>query len=148
MSTGTYVGLRVLPHSAKKLKQYCVDNGIAITTAQWERRLHTTLIYSRINLPTFVADPKKSFSATFDGFDLFDGQNPGENPLVVRLSSPLLLARHKFIRQEFGATHDYPSYEPHVTLTYNFTGNISELQPIDFNISLGLEYSEDIKHFT
>lgn len=46
---------------------------------------------------------------------------------------------------ENNATYDYPIFQPHITLTYNYTGkDIANLPTIDFDIILGEEYVEDL----
>jgi 2'-5' RNA ligase len=148
MSTGTYVGLRVLPQSAVKLAEYCKSIHIDINPRSvWERRLHVTLIYSRVHCPELSPDPSKIYSASFDGFDLFTGQTGKTDVLVMKLKSPGVVNRHEQLMREHGATFDHAKFRPHVTLAYDFkTLALSHLPPPDFDLKLGLEYSEDIRN--
>ena len=82
--------------------------------------LHTSIVYSRSvcdeirNIPISLpirATPKR--------FDLFDS---GDNTtcLVLLLESDGLDFLHHHSREFYAATHDYPEYQPHITLSYDY----------------------------
>lgn len=147
MRKGTYVGVRVLPGSASTLAEYCKQHGIQMSGgSQWERRLHSTIIYSRNHCPNLVADPKKLYVAYVMGFEFFTSDSGEDDVLVVRLDCPQLVGRHLELMRQHNATYDHAQYRPHVTLSYDASSvKIENLTPIKFPILLGLEYCEDLR---
>jgi hypothetical protein len=82
--------------------------------------LHTTIVYSRSvcdeirNIPIILP-----IKATPKRFDLFDS---GGNTtcLVLILESEGLDFLHHHSREFYSATHDFPEYHPHITLSYDY----------------------------
>ncbi len=66
--------------------------------------------------------------------------------LVAKLHAPSVAFRHREICLVHGATHDYMSYTPHITLQYDCDDSvdISRLKIPDFSIVLSGEYVEDL----
>jgi len=142
---GTYVGLRVLPPSGPKLYEFAKANGLVLSKSSFERRLHTTVLYSRKPCPAIIADPEVHI-AQFEDYALFTNTDDGKNTvLVVKLNAPSVVARHIKLMAEHGASHDFPTFQPHITLTMAFYGDVHKLKPIDFPIYLGQEYVEELK---
>ena len=57
------------------------------------------------------------------------------------MDSPELEKAHKEIRDKYGATHDYPDYHPHVTISYDYPDELPTEVP-----DMELEYDYvDIK---
>lgn len=142
---GTYVGLRVLNPSNQQIYAHCLATGIDVNKSMFDKRLHTTLIYSRKFCPNIKIDTDNSkHICEFIGYDIFgDGE---EKILVIKLNAPSVTARHLKLMAENNATYDYPIFQPHITLSYNYTGkDILDLPVIDFDIILGEEYVEDLK---
>ena len=144
MSTGSYVGLRVLYPSHDHLFEYCQANGIPADRAKFEKYLHATVIHSR-KYDLVETEPKTVHVARFASFDLFDSRLGQQDILVVKLNAPSVVERHEYLMAKHGFTYDFPEYHPHVSLSYNFTGDIDRLPPIDFPILLGLEYHEQLR---
>lgn len=94
------------------VKNYKVPNPIS------GAKLHTTLIYSRTPTKEAKLQPHLVFTARFDKFDVFESRG-GERCLVMKLESQDLQARHKQLMNELGASYDYPTYLPHITLSYD-----------------------------
>lgn len=141
---GTYVGLRVLKPSNFLLRDLCIQNGIPHKASMFENRLHTTVIYSRKHCPNIQVLPQKMYVAEFGGYDIFSGQQ-GENVLVLKLKCQELQDRHAFLMQAHDATYDFPTYQPHVTLSYNYSDKTAAgITPFAEKIYLGLEYTEDL----
>lgn len=115
---GTYVGV----HFDDETKD-AIEAGIKalnIPKPIERHKMHSTVVYSRKVLPDFKPRGKldKPIKATAKTFDIFKSKS-GENCLVVKLDCPELVKRHKEIRKEHGATHDFDEYLPHVTLSYD-----------------------------
>ena len=141
---GTYVGLRVSETSHNDIKNFCIFNRIPVNLGYFDKRLHTTVIYSRKYCNGLVAEPDTQHLAEFVDYDLFTSE--GKNcVLVMKLNAPTVVARHLQIMAQYNATYDFPVYTPHITLSYNFSGNISDLPVYNEPIFLGHEYVEDLK---
>ena len=141
---GTYVGLRVLPESAADLTKFVVNAGIPIEQSKFERRLHTTLIYSRKWADNVEVDPARVFDVTFRSYTFFTGQK-GENVLVMLLESKELERRHTELMKKYNFSYDYPVFNPHITLHYNYPDrSVLGIPYYDKPIKLGLEYTEDL----
>lgn len=139
--------MRVLPPSGPSLYKFCKEAGILVNKSTFERRLHTTVLYSRKPCPFVVADPTVHV-ASFEDFALFshrkDDGTTEECVLVVKLNAPSVVARHLKLMAEHGASYDFPTFQPHITLSMAFYGDPKKLKPIDFPIYLGQEYIEEI----
>jgi hypothetical protein len=143
--TGTYVGLRVSEQSHNSIRDFCANNNIPTKPGYFNRRLHTTVIYSRKQCVGLVAESERvKHKAEFIGYDLFTSE--GKNcVLVMKLNAPTVVARHLQIMAQYGATYDFPVYTPHITLSYNYSGNVTDLPVYNETIVLGNEYVEDLK---
>lgn len=69
----------------------------------------------------------------------------GKGPAaVLKFRSVELAQRHSHMIER-GASTDYATYQPHITLSYKVgSRNLSEFQPFPFNIILGPEVYDDI----
>ena len=137
---GTYAALRVLQPSCDNLYEHCKTANLPVTKSQFCERLHTTLIYSRKYCPKLFAEPGTLYEATFKNYELFDDGKT----LVALLNAPGIVARHLKLMALHGASYDFPVFNPHVTLSYDFKGDMLNLPIIDFPILLGKEYVEDL----
>ena len=99
------------------LKMFNVENYIS------SHDLHVTIIYSRKECPelkeTSVGLP---IVATGKSFDIFTSAD-GSKCLVLELESDILQNIHDRFREEHGCTHDFDSYRPHITLSYDYSSN-------------------------
>ena len=128
-SSGTYVAVVPTPATWALLEAWAAENGV-----QLDQKLHTTLLFSRKVVGVELS--KDEHHGMFTGFEVF------RDKVVALLDAPSMIARHEqFIAQ--GGTHDYPDFQPHISL---FDGNMGygELKPIDFGMILGMEYSEPL----
>ena len=84
--------------------------------------LHVTVVYSRVPFP---ASDTVSVSTRCDArgkeFDVFRNHD-GSYSLVLKLESARLHYFHNACR-ELGATHDFPDFQPHLTLCCDFDPN-------------------------
>lgn len=117
---GTYVAARLTDDSKKALDKYVTD--AKFPNAADPKEYHSTVIYSRKGVPD-VKDYKFElpFEAKIKEWKIFDTKLGSSGKcLVAIMSSPELEKAHKEIRAKYGATHDYPDYHPHVTVSYDF----------------------------
>lgn len=141
---GLYVGLRVLDPTNVALYAHCQAHGIPVKKSEFERRLHTTLIYSRV-AAKIKPDPEiTKHHASFVAYDIFTGRN-NENVLVLRLNAPSVVARHLALMSKHKLTYDFPEFLPHITLSYNYPStDVAGIPPFNLPIILGEEYTEDL----
>lgn len=128
---GTYVA--VLPSDSTKalLEQWAVENGFPLVDD-----LHATILYSRV--PVQVELSKDEHIAKIKKFAIY-----GES-LVIELDCPSLVNRHQqFIN--LGGTHDYPQYDPHITVVKKTTIKPDDFPIPEFGIVLGNEYTKPLK---
>lgn len=115
---GTYISATLSKKSQDDLDKWVTEHNIPNPSEPSE--YHSTLIYSRKGIPDAknydIPLPMKS---KIKGWKIFPTQ-AGGNCLVAIMDSPEMTKHHKTIRKEYGATHDYPEYHPHVTISYDY----------------------------
>jgi hypothetical protein len=133
-SNGTYIALFPDSVSEEIIRDYAAEIGV-----EAQEGLHCTLLYSRVPIKPRPIDIEAwlPFDGLGDELALFD-QNNGKKCLVLKLTSLRIKVVHDTLIQVYGATHDYPTFEAHVTLA-------RDLEP-DFKIpevtpSLKLEFN-------
>ena len=119
--TGTYAAVKYDYDTLMMLNQWLVINNIPNQVSMND--IHSTLIYSRKQIPSVYQvnmDSSKlnSLGLSFDPLEFAIFGKEGERVLVLKLYAVELVNLHKTLI-EIGATHDYDSYEPHVTLSYD-----------------------------
>ena len=142
---GTYIAVRLTKETKDKIKKFIKDNDIPnpLDTSD----LHSTMIYSRKYLPDYECLGKldKPWKGKAKKFEVFDTEE-GKKCLVVVYDCDKIEKRHKEIRKEHGATHDFPEYIPHVSLSYDIgkfdvdTLNIDDIG----DIFIDEEFTEDL----
>lgn len=147
---GTYAGVRFSDDTIERIKAFIKKYDIP--NAVRSSKLHTTLLYSRKHLPNFEARGKldSPIIGTPTGFDLWKTQ-PKEGQeqtqcLVLKYDAPELKALHEALMKEHGATWDYPDFNAHVTLSYNYPGSLEDVgDPSEVGeIEIVEEYGEDL----
>ena len=139
LEAGTYAAVKPVGGTVGLLAQWMQHSGIPAANLEAIEDLHVTLLYSR--KPVRVVCTGQEFHATPAGWDLFKNKD-GSVSLVLLLDSPELVRRHSEL-MALGATYDYPSYKPHLTVTYHFNEKTTDhLPPIEFGLTFGKEYSE------
>lgn len=111
----------ILPdlESRESLVELAEVIGLSNTDLVPEPELHITVAYSRAD----IMDPTKIIKAALpvfgagDEFTIFNTRD-GKRALVLKVSSVSIRALHVALRKH-GASHDFPTYEPHVTLCYD-----------------------------
>ena len=116
---GTYA--KLVPSRESKNKILDAASKINIENLVGARSLHTTVIYSRVDcghIPEEVCE--LPMSANGSHFDIFDNPD-GTKSLVLVLESSEMQSLHSLLKDEYDATHDFPSYQPHITLSYDYS---------------------------
>lgn len=115
---GTYVSVNLDKESSNKLDDWATKNSIKNLVDPND--FHATVIYSRKGVPDAEKyDLNLPISASITGWKVFPTQD-SKKALVGIIDSKELNKHHKTLVKEYGATHDYPEYSPHVTLSYDY----------------------------
>lgn len=135
---GTYVSM--------DLSQECrelLDNFVHVNLGLEERvdpsTYHITVIYSRSPVPSaeqYVGYGEEQ-PARVTGYEVFPTKNDGKC-LVMRLECPFAELLNKQLTAQ-GATSDYDTYKPHLTIAYNIQQDVDpETLPIpQFPLTFG-----------
>jgi 2'-5' RNA ligase len=117
-SNGTYIAANVSPSSQKALDEWVTKH--KIPNPSEPKEYHTTVIYSRKGIPDVMNDKIDTpLSGKIIGWKIF-GTQVGVKCLVASVECDELDDQHNRIRAEYGATHDFPEYQPHITVSYNY----------------------------
>lgn len=92
-------------------------------TIQPSEKLHCTVLYSRKPVDIQDSDFELPYEGIGDEVSCFPQQD-GKKCVVLKISSLRIPVLHHTLRRVYGATHDYPTYEPHVTLVYDYEGDV------------------------
>lgn len=138
---GTYLALKVISPTPQQLIDYCLDNNITLSDDGINEDYHVTVIYSTKHCPNLKTETTKHV-AKIAKFDVFHFNE--KNILVAILDAPTVVDRHLQIMQDHGASYSHKEYHPHVTLSYEFSGDVNSLPPFHVPFVLGNEYIEDL----
>jgi hypothetical protein len=115
----------------------------------------TTLPADDIHVTVLFSKAKVDWNELTDSFDNLyiadDGKRTVEplgdqGAVVLKFNSGDLSQRHDEFIDDFGASHDYDSYKPHVTITYDGSGvDLDKVDPFTGTLEFGPEKFEPIK---
>jgi hypothetical protein len=131
-TNGTYVALEVDPFCRRLIDDFSrqslrLDNRVDPDT------LHTTVIYSRAPVPeAYGMRTNCCVVARPIAYEIFPTSD-GKRCLVLLVESTRLRDLNEML-VKCGATSDYDRYNPHVTLSYDFTESLSDLPLPPFSI--------------
>src|SRR5690606_1056758 len=113
--------------------------------------LHVTIAYSRepvdwIDVGESWAGSERNGNLEISpgGARVMESLGDDGKATVLVFASSDLNWRHQMILEK-GASWDWPDYQPHITLSYAFEGDLSALEPWQGKIVLGPERFEEIK---
>jgi 2'-5' RNA ligase len=127
---GTYVSMD-LSEDCKRLMDNFVEMNLGLTERVDMSTYHITVIYSRTPVPSAenYSGSSANQMAKVSGYEVFPTKNDGKC-LVMRLEFPFAETLNRQLTAE-GATSDYDSYKPHMTIAYNITQDIDpESMPV------------------
>jgi len=136
---GTYA--KLVPSSLAKDRICSVAAQINVDNVVGRRTLHTTVIYSRVQCNPPIDEETVSLPIVAHGthFELFDNAD-GSKSLVLLLDSDELHELHHRLMDDHNATYDFPEYQPHITISYDYPHKtvpneavIEYLQNIEFD---------------
>ncbi|WP_442596321.1 anti-CBASS protein Acb1 family protein [Parapusillimonas sp. JC17] len=111
--------------------------------------MHVTITYSRQPVDwmkmgeAWAADGDGSLTISAGGARLMEVFGPNRDTAVLAFVSSNLSWRHEDMVRN-GASWDWPEYQPHISISYAFTGDISAVEPWRGEIRLGPEIFEEI----
>ena len=120
---GTYVSMD-LKEESKELVDHFVEMNLGLTERVDKSTYHITIIYSRAPVPSAeqYAGYGEDQPARVTGYEVFPTKNDGKC-LVMRIECPFAELLNKQLTAE-GATSDYDTYKPHMTIAYNIQQEI------------------------
>jgi hypothetical protein len=133
---GTYVGLRLTASSRSELLTFCQKKKIELNAIgnSYERRMHTTVFYSyqkpqNTDLGS-IHGKVLAIRARAKGWKVLPRQGMDEKQcLVLEIEAPDLECYHQKIIETTGIKHVFNPYIPHITMDYEFLGQIPEELP-------------------
>lgn len=138
LSSGLYVAAKFSDLTLDAIEN--LQRELKVPNPVPRHKIHSTICYSRVNVPYTISSG--SFEVARGGH--LEVWNHGESPvLVLVLDSEYLKHRHRYARA-LGATHDFPDYTPHITLSYN-VGPITFKGEVQIPVVLDREYKEPLK---
>jgi len=157
-TNGTFVAVKFREDTVRVLHEYSLMNGIPNPLDPNE--YHSTVVYSR-NQIEFPAPEIKlnTWHAYPIGFDVFESRSDGASGYrktgeitrccVLKIESYFMTKRHQELRRYFNATHDFPEYHPHVTLSYDIGDfDVTKLRDIEVilpKLYIVAEFNEELK---
>lgn len=119
---GTYVALQMSQETKDLLDQF-VQSNLGLQERVSKDSYHITVIYSRTPVPDAEKLSREwNVSATPVCYEMFDTKTGGKC-LVMRVESADARALNNTLGA-MGATSDYDSYKPHVTIAYDIKQEI------------------------
>ena len=120
---GTYVSMD-LNDECRELLDNFVEMNLGLTERVDKSTYHITIIYSRTPVPSAEAyiGTLADVDAKVTGYEVFPTKNDGKC-LVMRIDFPFANLLNKQLTAE-GATSDYDSYKPHMTVAYDIKQEI------------------------
>ncbi len=120
---GTYVSMD-MSNGCKDILDHFVEMNLGLSERVDKSTYHITIIYSRTPVPSAenYAGSTTDIEATVSGYEVFPTKNDGKC-LVMRLDFPYANMLNKQLTAE-GATSDYDSYKPHMTIAYDIKQEI------------------------
>lgn len=128
-ASGTYSALIVDSACATDLYEFCEEIGLKDLVEYDD--YHCTLIYSHQPCPDVI---EENFNIPCVGTPKnYKILGTDTQVLVLELDCDNAEYLHNLFMEKYGATHDYPEYIPHITLTRSYSGTTlpSELPPFD-----------------
>jgi hypothetical protein len=139
---GTYVSLTPSPESAKRLDDWVRDN-LTLSNTVPRKDLHTTLVYSRTPVPAVESYPFRfPIVGTIVGWKLLGDDN--NKFLVAHVLSSELQALYADMKM-LGCTSDYPEYIPHITVVYDYKGELPDACPRGMHVTYSSVHIDGLK---
>lgn len=137
-----YVSRKV--KNAAEILMHYIEQGVDAELIDTDE-MHVTITYSK-NPVDWIAmgqSWQKEIEIEKGGPRVNELFGPDLNTLVLTFPGGDLNYRHNEMVDK-GASWDWPTYQPHITIGYQFKGDISQIKPWDGEIELGPEIFEPL----
>ncbi len=129
-STGTYFALQ--PSGPSRIGIESLVRQLGLKAPVNPVSYHCTVLYSKKPCPEIIReDFDMPIWAEGYEYEIFEGEKPA---LVLKLRSIRLHELYKHLTETYGATSDFPTYIPHITLTYDEVPEVIPEHPVTLNI--------------
>lgn len=143
--TGTYAAFRLTKEAEGKLHAFVASILPDSLPLEDPEEYHITTTYSR-QVIKYEPGPQQDVAVVATSYEYF-GRPDSQPVLVLRVEHPLLHNCHNNALA-LGATHDFPDYLPHITLTKKLVARSVDLKNLplpSWNIELAAEYTNDLR---
>lgn len=118
---GTYVNVKLNELDKDKLYDWVLSHDISNPLDKDE--YHVTVIYSRAPCPEAENyNYELPITGHITGWKIFDA--PIGRCLVAHVDSSKLQTINTELKRDYGATSDFPDYIPHITVSYDYKGEL------------------------
>lgn len=126
---GTKVFVYPRPEDAAKLYSFVNNNlGIVSDIMPSAEQYHCTVIYSKAACPGIEdMDIDVPMTGGVSGWQIFDTEFG--KCLVALINSSDIYTLNKNITENYGATSEYPGFIPHITVAWNYEGELPTAIP-------------------
>ena len=135
--------------NAEDVRKHYKAQGLGDMTPAGE--MHVTIAYSRAMVDwmkvgsDWTGDEKGRLKVVPGGARMHELFGKDKTTLVLLFNCSSLSWRHEDIKNA-GASDDHPDYQPHISITYNWTGgDINTLKPYTGELLFGPEVFEEIR---
>ena len=129
---GTYVAFELSPASRLQVDDF-ITNTLKLENPIHPDYLHTTVIYSHTPVPhAEYLDPKTTALALTNRYEVFVTKT-GKHCLTAIVDCPRARELNDMLTR-LGATSSFTPYLAHLTLSYDYTGDIASLPLIPFQL--------------
>ncbi len=145
---GTYYGARPTKDTCEAVLDFMANH--KIPNPLTEDLMHVTICFSRVWCAVqALGDLDPHWQGNFEAYNVWPTTpKEGEEPsscLTLGFACPEMHLRHQHLRRE-GATHDYPDFKPHLTLSYDVGNDYDTIHLPQYSGPLKFhhEYSEPL----
>lgn len=145
---GVYIAMLLSDKTNQKIKEFCSGFNIDLDNAKpifnegpLSKGLHSSLIFSEVGDHKKVVIPDDIhsghiISSKAIGWEVRHSNITGKKTLGLKIESSALLNLHEQVKIDNELIHKFPDYTPHITLHYDFEGEVpSELPNFDIELS-------------
>lgn len=120
---GTYVEYKLSEKSAAEIKNFCTDAGIDPIVKT--ESLHCTILYSRKPAPAAKFHHYPLIVNAYPKHWTIFNMRDGKKCLVLELESGGYFETiHHDLMSLYDASHDFPEYKAHMTVSYDYQGEV------------------------
>ena len=140
-SDGTYASVTYNSATQQRLRK--IQKELEVPNPLNRNKFHTTLLYSRKKVDDVESRDLRYVSKVSElVLDEWE-QRDGTTCLVAKFDCDFLSKRHEHYRS-LGGTHDFDSYQPHITLSYDLEDKVGDFKGTTIKLESPLLYAREI----